>query len=265
MEEQSTTPIITIRDVTKNFGGLTAVNHVNLDIFPGEVTAIVGSNGAGKSTLIKMISGFYKPTSGEMYFKDQPLPVGDPFAVNQLGIETIYQDLALAELLDVPDNIFLGREHYKKRFGLRILDKDYMNTESEKILKKLKISVPFLNRPIRFLSGGQRQGVSISRAIYWNADVIIMDEPTAALGIKEKRQVKDLILDLRNRGVTIIVISHEMSDIFEISDKIVVLLQGRCVAVKEKHNTDIDEIARLIITGKSGEPLDNATEVPRTI
>ena len=118
-----------------------------------------------------------------------------------------------------------------------------------------------MNRPIRFLSGGQRQGVSISRAIYWNADVIVMDEPTAALGIKEKRQVKDLILDLRSRGVTIIVISHEMADVFEISDKIVVLLQGRCVGIKEKSKTDIGEIAKLIITGRSEGPLENSTEL----
>jgi ABC-type sugar transport system ATPase subunit len=258
LEEHNNKPIISIKQLTKKFGGLTAVDNVDLDIFPGEVTAIVGSNGAGKSTLIKMLSGFYKPTSGEIYFKDTPLPLGDPFAVSHLGIETIYQDLALAELLDVSDNIFLGREKYRKRFGLRILDKDYMNRESEKILEKLKITIPFLNRPIRFLSGGQRQGVSISRAIYWNADVIIMDEPTAALGIKEKRQVKDLILDLRSKGVTIIVVSHEMNDVFEISDKIVVLLQGKCVGVKEKHKTDIDEIAKLIITGRRGVTVQNS-------
>lgn len=249
MQSNHSTPIISIKNLTKNFGGLTAVNNIDLDIFPNEITAIVGSNGAGKSTLIKMISGSSKPTSGVIYYKNSPLPLGDPLSVRHLGIETIYQDLSLAELLDVTENIFLGREKYKKKLGLRIIDKEYMTNESEKITERLKIDIPFLNRPIRFLSGGQRQSVSIGRAIYWNADLIIMDEPTAALGIREKRQVMDLILDLKTKGVTTIIISHEMHDVFEISDKIVVLYQGKCVAVKEKNKTAIEEIANLIITG----------------
>jgi len=246
-------PIIEIKKVTKKFGGLVAVDSVDLDIYPAEVTAIVGSNGAGKSTLIQMLSGFYKPTSGEIYFRGDPLPLGYPLGVKNLGIETIYQDLSLAELLDVPDNMFLGREKYRKVLGLRILDKDFMKQESEKTLNRLKIDIPSLLRPIRFLSGGQRQGVSISRAIYWNAGVIIMDEPTAALGIREKRQVMDLILDLKSKGVTVLVISHEMSDVFEIADVIVVLYQGKLVAVKKKSETNINEVAQLIITGKRQE------------
>ena len=131
MESDHSASIISIRNCTKKFGGLTAVNNIDLDILPNEITAIVGSNGAGKSTLIKMISGSYKPTSGVIYYKDSPLPPGDPLAVRHLGIETIYQDLSLAELLDVTDNIFLGRERYKKKFGLRIIDKEYMNQEEE--------------------------------------------------------------------------------------------------------------------------------------
>ncbi len=250
------TPIISIRNLTKKFGGLTAVDNINLDIISGEITAIVGSNGAGKSTLIQMISGFYKPTSGNIFFKGKPLPLGNPLEVSRLGIETIYQDLSLAELLDVPDNMFLGREEYNKIFGLKILDKEKMTKESLKTLEKLKINIPYLNHPIRFLSGGQRQGVSIGRAIHWNAEVIIMDEPTAALGIKEKKQVMNLILDLKSKGVTIIVISHEMSDVFEIADRIVVLFQGKCVGIMRKSDTNIDEIAKLIITGK-GEEVKN--------
>lgn len=246
-------PIIEVKKVTKKFGGLVAVDSVDLDIYPAEVTAIVGSNGAGKSTLIQMLSGFYKPTSGEIYFQGDPLPIGDPLRVKNLGIETIYQDLSLAELLDVSDNMFLGREKYRKVLGLRILDKEFMKKESEKTLKRLKVDIPSLLRPIRFLSGGQRQGVSISRAIYWNAGVIIMDEPTAALGIREKRQVMDLILDLKSKGVTVLVISHEMSDVFEVADVIVVLYQGKLVAVKNKSETSINEVAQLIITGKRHE------------
>ena len=244
-------PIISIRNLTKKFGGLTAVNNVDLDIPPARITALVGSNGAGKSTLIQMLSGFYKPTSGEIYYKGEPLPLGNPLAVKNLGIETIYQDLSLAELLDVPDNVFLGREKYRNVMGLKVLDRDHMKAESEKVLKRLKIDLPFLHKPIRFLSGGQRQGVSIGRALYWNAEVIIMDEPTAALGIKEKRQVMNLILDLKENGVTVIIISHEMSDVFEVSDRIAVLYQGRCVGVKEKTDTNIDDVAMLICTGNS--------------
>lgn len=246
------TPILSTKELLKKYGGLTAVNKIDLDIFSSEITAIVGGNGAGKSTLIEMISGSCMPTSGMIYYKDKPLPLGDPLAIRHLGIETIYQDLSLAELLNVPDNIFLGREKFKRKFGLKILDKEYMNHVSKKMTEKLKIEIPFFDRPIRFLSGGQRQAVSISRAIFWNAEVIIMDEPTAALGIQEKRQVFDLIRDLKTKGVTTIVISHEMQDVFEIADKIVVIYQGKCAAVKEKNNTTVEEIANLIITGQSG-------------
>jgi len=246
------TPVISTIKLTKKYGGLTAVNEIDLDIFGGEITAIVGGNGAGKSTFIGMISGSCVPTSGSILYKDKSLPLGDPLAVRQLGIETIYQDLSLAELLDVPDNIFLGREKFNRKAGLKVLDKKYMFNESKKIFAALKIEIPFLDRPICFLSGGQRQAVSISRAIYWNAEVIIMDEPTAALGIREKRQVKDLIRNLKAKGVTTIIISHEMQDIFELADRIVVIYQGQCVKVTEKEKTTIDEIASLIITGQGG-------------
>lgn len=249
MAQHQDNPIISIRTLTKKFGGLTAVDGMNLDIFPGEITAIVGGNGAGKSTLIKMIAGSFAPTSGQIYFKNAALPLADPLAVRRLGIETIYQDLALAELLDVPDNIFLGRERYNKRLGLRIIDKKFMAHESMQVLKRLKIDIPSLYRPIRTLSGGQRQGVSIGRAIYWNAEVIIMDEPTAALGVREKGELLSLLLDLKTKRVTSVIISHELRDVFAIADKIVVLYQGRCVAVKKRDATDIEEIARLIITG----------------
>jgi len=245
------TAILSTKKLTKKYGGLTAVNEVDLEINHNEITAIVGGNGAGKSTLIKMIAGSSKPTSGMIYFKNKLLPLGDPLAVRQLGIETIYQDLSLAELFDVPDNIFLGREKYNKTFGLKILDKKYMYSESVKIARQLKIDIPFFDRPVRTFSGGQRQAVSISRAIYWNAELIIMDEPTAALGIKEKRQMLDLLLDLKAKGVTTIIISHEMQDVFEIADKIVVIHQGQCIAVKEKASTSVEEIANLIIRGKS--------------
>lgn len=249
MEDMKKGPILTVKGLTCKFGGLVAVDNVDMDIFQGDVLAIVGGNGAGKSTFIKMISGVIVPTSGSIYFKEEPLPVGDPLAVRNLGIETIYQDLSLADLLDIPDNIFLGKEKYHKSYGLRILDKEYMKKESKQILDNLKVNIPSFNRAIRYLSGGQRQAVSIGRAIYWNAEFIIMDEPTAALGLQEKRKVKDLILDLKSKNVTVVVISHEMSDVFEIADKIAIFYQGKCVEYKEKRQTNIDEVAKLIITG----------------
>jgi ribose transport system ATP-binding protein len=245
--------IISTNKLTKKYGGLTAVNEMDLDIISNEISAVVGGNGAGKSTLIKMISGSSMPTSGKIYYKNKPLPLGNPLAVRHLGIETIYQDLSLLELFDVADNIFLGREKYRAAFGLKILDKKYMYNESEKIARQLKIDLPFFDRPVRTFSGGQRQAVSILRAIYWKARVIIMDEPTAALGIKEKRQILDLLLDLKTNGVTTIIISHEMQDVFEIADRIIVIHQGRCIAIKEKVHTSPEEIANLIITGKSNE------------
>jgi len=244
-------PLISTKNLTKKFGGLTAVNEVSVDIISNEITAIVGGNGAGKSTLIKMISGSYKPTLGEIFYKNKPLPAGDPLAIRQLGIETIYQDLSLIELFDVTDNIFLGREKYKHILGLKILDKKYMHSESVKICQQLKIDIPFFDRPVYTFSGGQRQAVSISRAIYWNAELIIMDEPTAALGIKERRQMLDQLLNLKTKGITAIIISHEMQDIFEIADRIIVLNQGKCIAVKEKTNTSVEEIASLIIAGRN--------------
>jgi len=245
------TTLLSLKKLTKKYAGITAVNEVDLDIMGNEITAIVGGNGAGKSTLIKMIAGSGRPTSGMIYYKSRPLPLGDPLAVRYLGIETIYQDLSLAELFDVPDNIFLGREKYNRKFGLKILDKKYMQTESVKIARKLKIDIPSFDRPVRTLSGGQRQAVGICRAIYWNAGLIIMDEPTAALGLKEKRQMLDLFMDLKAQGVTTIIVSHEMQDVFEIADKIVVIHQGQCIAVKEKTNTTFEEIANLIINGKN--------------
>jgi ABC-type sugar transport system ATPase subunit len=251
MEPDQMNPIISVKKLTKKFGGLTAVDEIDLDIFSGQITAIVGGNGAGKSTFIGMISGSYLPTSGSILYREKPLPPGDPLAIREMGIETIYQDLSLAELLNVPDNIFLGREKTKRKMGMNVLDKKFMYAEAEKVIDKLKIEIPFPGRPIRYLSGGQRQAVSIGRAIYWNAEVVIMDEPTAALGIQEKEQVMDVIRDLKSKGVTTIIISHEMQDVFDIADRIVVIYQGRCVAVKEKESTTIEEIASLIISGHS--------------
>ncbi len=194
-------PILRLENVFKRFGGLTAVNDVSVDIHAGEVIGLVGDNGAGKSTLIKMISGVYRPDGGSIYLGDQEITLSSPMEARHMGIETIYQDLALCENLDAPVNIFLGREPMKRMLGLfKQVDRTHMLEESEKVLDRLDIRIPGLSRPIRQMSGGQRQAVAIARAVYWNARLVIMDEPTAALAVPEQRKVHELVQTLTAAG-----------------------------------------------------------------
>lgn len=240
-------------NLTKHFGGLTAVDNVSLDIHPGKVVGLVGDNGAGKSTLIKMISGVYQPDGGEVYFNNELVTFAGPREARDMGIETIYQDLALAENLDVSSNIFLGRE-VKKRYlsGLiKTLDWTTMRAESAGALDRLDIQVPSLAQQIRNLSGGQRQAVAIARSIYWNAKIMIMDEPTAALGVPEQRKVLTLVRTLRDQGVPVIIISHNMQDVFAVADLIVILRRGRKVAELEADKTTPDEIVSLMVGAKA--------------
>ncbi|MDK2857164.1 MAG: ribose transport system ATP-binding protein [Verrucomicrobiota bacterium] len=240
--------IIETRDITKRFGGLTAVDKVSMGVNAGEVVAVLGDNGAGKSTLIKMISGVHRPDEGSILLEGNPMKFENPMGALASGIETIYQDLALAENLNVSSNIFLGREKTKKRFGLfNVLDHPYMLEESKHVLDKLDIHIPSLKSTIRTLSGGQRQAVAISRSIYWDAKVLIMDEPTAALGIAEQKKVLNLVNSLKSQGIGIIIISHQMYDIFEVADRIIVMRRGRKVAERLVSETDPDEIVGLIV------------------
>ncbi len=240
--------ILETRNLTKRFGGLVAVDHVSLGIEPGEVVALLGDNGAGKSTLIKMISGVYTPDDGEIYLAGNKVEIASPRDAIAKGIETIYQDLALAENMDVPSNIFLGRETTRKVLGwFKVLNNDYMTKESEKILEELDIRIPSLKANIRNLSGGQRQAVAISRSIYWNAKVLIMDEPTAALGISEQKKVLDLVSSLRKQGIAIIIISHQMYDVFQVADRIIVMRRGVKVGERLTQETTSEEIVSLIV------------------
>jgi simple sugar transport system ATP-binding protein len=232
-------PILRLEKVTKRFGGLTAVNEVSLAIYPGEVVALAGDNGAGKSTLIKMISGVYKPDDGHIYLEDREITMTSPMEARSLGIETIYQDLALCENLDATVNIFLGREPSKRLLGLfKQVDRGKMLSESQSVLNRLDIRIPNLKRPIREMSGGQRQAVAIARAVYWNARLVIMDEPTAALGVPEQRKVHELVRTLKQQNVPVIIISHNMQDIFASADRIVVMRRG--LKVGDVRATDID-------------------------
>lgn len=240
--------LLEVRDLTKRFGGLTAVDRVSLGVRAGEALALLGDNGAGKSTLIKIVSGVYRPDGGEVLLEGRPLRIESPMDALAAGIETIYQDLALAENLDVGANIFLGRERLRRRFGfLRVVDDAVMATEAQKVLDRLDIHIPSLRSTIRTLSGGQRQAVAISRSIYWKAKVLIMDEPTAALGIAEQRKVLNLVRTLKAQGLAIVLISHQMYDVFEVADRIAVMRRGVKVGERLVKETTPDEVVGLIV------------------
>jgi len=241
-------PIVQVKDLYKRFGGLVAVDHVSLDIHPGEVIGLVGDNGAGKSTLIKMISGAYKPDGGQILLDGQAVSFSTPLEARRRGIETIYQDLALCENLDASANIFLGRERMRHQLGIfRVLDRPYMLRESRHVLDQLDIRIPELRHPIRQLSGGQRQAVSIARAVYWKARLMIMDEPTAALGVPEQLKVLELIRTLRNQGVPVILISHNMQDVFAVADRAIVMRRGSKAGEVRISDTNENEVVGLMV------------------
>ena len=246
-----TEPVLSIRGMVKRFGGLTAVDHVDLDVFSGEVVALLGDNGAGKSTLIKCVSGVHHADEGEMRFEGRPARFDKPIDARGAGIETIYQDLALANNLDVPANIFLGRELKNRYLGglIKTLDERTMLAEARAGLDSLDIQFPTLTQPIESLSGGQRQAVAIARAIYWNARLMIMDEPTNNLGVPEQRKVISLIKNLKEKGKGVIFISHNLQDIFAVSDRIVVLRRGVQAGERRIIDTNHDEVVKLMVGG----------------
>lgn len=247
-------PLLKLVDLHKHFGGLVAVDKVSLEVFPGEVVGLVGDNGAGKSTLIKMVSGVYQPDGGQIFLEGQEVKFDSPMDARNRGIETIYQDLALCENLDATVNIFLGREPMRRRLGmLNVVDWDHMLTESKTVLDQLDIEIPNLQRPMREMSGGQRQAVAIARAVYWNARLMIMDEPTAALAVAEQRKVLALCHTLRDRGVPVIIISHNLQDVFAVADRIIVLRRARKVAELVTRETESDNVVALMTGSKPGD------------
>ena len=242
-------PILSVRNMTKRFGGLTAVNNVSWDVYPGEVVGLLGDNGAGKSTLIKCVSGVHAPEEGEIAFDGGPVQFASPMDARRAGIETIYQDLALANNLDVGANIFLGREVKTRRLGglVQTLDDKHMLGESRQTLDSLQIRIPTLTEPIEKLSGGQRQAVAIARALHWDARLMIMDEPTNNLGVPEQHKVLELIRMLRNRGVPVILITHVMPDALAVTDRIIVMHRGRKVAEKITARTNAEELVQYMV------------------
>ncbi len=260
-------PLLEVKNITKRFGGLTAVDNMDMEVFPGEVVGLLGDNGAGKSTLIKVISGVYHADAGTIFFEGKEVRIDNPMDALGIGIETLYQDLALAENLNVYANIFLGREKLKRFLGLiNVLDHDYMLNESKKVLDRLEIEVPSLKNQIRTLSGGQRQAVAISRSIYWNAKFLILDEPTAALGVAEQKNVLNLVKTLSSQGVPVIIISHQLHDVFSVATRLVIMRRGKKVAERITKDTTTDEIVGLIVgslPGDYGDLNDGAKETAR--
>ncbi len=251
-------PILSIRNVVKRFGGLTAVNHVSWNVFPGEVVGLLGDNGAGKSTLVKCISGVHPPDEGEIYFQGRLSNFSHPMDARSQGIETIYQDLALANNLDVGANIFLGREVKRRYFGglINTLNDRKMEDESAAALKALDIVFPSLTQPIENLSGGQRQAVAIARAVYWDARLMIMDEPTNNLGVPEQKKVLDLIRRLRDQGVPVILITHTLPDVFAVADRLMVMHRGRKVTEKKTSETNTEELVQYMVGARDDVPAE---------
>ena len=241
------TPIVELRNINVSFGGVHAVREVSLDLFPGEVVGLVGGNGAGKSTLMRSLSGAHPPDSGEIRFAGRPVSIHNPRDAKDLGIETIYQTLALADNVDAAANVFLGRE-LTTAWGT--LDDSAMEDATRKVMKRLNPNFTRFKQPVRSLSGGQRQAVAIARAVHFNAQVLIMDEPTAALGPAETAQVRDLIRQLKSEGLGIFLISHDIHDVFDLSDRISVMYHGRIVGTVNKADVTTDEVLGMIILGK---------------
>jgi ABC-type sugar transport system ATPase subunit len=242
-------PILSARNLSKCFGRVRALDKVNIDLHAGEVVGVVGDNGAGKSTLIKLLAGVFPPDEGKIYLWGKEMVLNSPGEVRNLGIETIYQDLALVNNLDIGANIFLGREPVRGRLGgaMAIIDRDYIDRESARVLERLGIHFTSPRQKVYTLSGGQRQAVAIARAIYWDARIILMDEPTTSLGVSEKLKVLSIIRSLRDEGVPMIIASHELPDVLAVANRIIVLREGKKVGGYAAEETDREEIINLMM------------------
>ena len=246
-------PLVALSGISKTFGGVHAVENVSLDLNPGEVLGLLGHNGAGKSTLIKILSGVYPPDGGEIRLSGAPVSIRSTRDAKALGIETIYQNLALSENLDSVANLFLGRE-ITNRFGF--MDDEAMEEAAQHSLDRMKLRLPSLSKLVASLSGGQRQAVAIARAVHFNARVLIMDEPTAALGPEETAKVGALIRELASQGIGIILISHDIHDVFDLATRLAVMRHGKMVGVVNTAEVTKDEVLAMIIAGTMPARMD---------
>lgn len=245
--------LVEMRGMVKRYGGVQALAGADFDIYPREIHALVGDNAAGKSSLIKALSGAAPADEGEIRIDGRPVAIRDPRHAKALGIETVYQDLALADNLDIPANVFLGRELTCSGVLSPFLDLRRMSREAEKLLGRLKIRIPDLRQKVRTLSGGQRQCVGIARSVYFNARLIILDEPTAALGVEETKKVLELVKEMRSQGHSIVMISHNLAHVFELCDRISVMKTGIVAGSRHISETSRDEILRLIVMGREAQ------------
>ena len=242
------TPLVELKNISLSFGGVRAVDNVSLDLYPGEVVGLLGHNGAGKSTLIKILAGAYQMDEGEIWIEGKKASIHSPRDARRHNIETIYQTLALADNLDAPSNLFLGRELTNK-FGL--VDDARMEAETRKIMARLNPNFKKRSEPVSALSGGQRQSVAIARAVYFNAKILIMDEPTAALGVHESKMVADLIKELKAQGLGIFLISHDTREMLELCDRVSVMKNGALIGTEKVGDVTEDDILSMIIMGKA--------------
>lgn len=243
----NTKPLVEMKNISISFGGVDAVDNVSVKLFPGEVVGLLGHNGAGKSTLIKILSGAYQSNSGEIYIDEKKVSITNPRHAKEYGIETIYQTLALADNIDASANLFLGREILT---AAGTLDDVAMEDATRKVMARLNPNFKKFKDPVSALSGGQRQSVAIARALYFNARILIMDEPTAALGPNETKMVNNLILELKKQGIGIFLISHDIHDVFDMADRVVVMNNGKLVGSANTADITKDEALGMIIIGK---------------
>ncbi len=252
MVDRSGTPLVELNDISIAFGGVKAVDHVSVDLYPGEVVGLLGHNGAGKSTLIKCLSGAYQMDAGEIRVNGAPVTIRNPRDARSHNIETIYQTLALADNLDATANLFLGRE---KVGATGFVDDDSMEAETRKIMGRLNPNFQKFSAPVSALSGGQRQSVAIARAVYFNAKILIMDEPTAALGPQETQMVAELIQELKKQNLGIFLIDHDVHQVKALCDRAAVMKNGKLVGVVKVDEVTTDDILAMIIAGKKPEHL----------
>ena len=245
-------PVLAARSVSKSYGGVAAVRNVTLEFPSGSVTAIVGDNGAGKSTLIKILSGVIQPDSGHLEVDGREVRFSSPHTARALGVETVHQDLALADHRDVAENLFMGRELTYRIGPLAILATGRMRKEASKAIADLQVRIPSVRHEVRQLSGGQRQAIAIGRAVHWGSRLLIMDEPMAALGLQEAARVQDLIRRLRERSITQVIVSHNLDHVFSVSTRIAVMRLGQLVGLKDTAATTHEEVVHMVAGLGSG-------------
>jgi len=245
-------PVLAVEGLSKSFGAVEALREVDFHVNAGEVVALLGDNGAGKSTLVKIIAGNIQPDAGRLLFEGQPVVIDSPATAKRLGIETVYQDLSICPNMDVVANFFMGRELYRNVLGLKVLRERAMREETERTLREIGTQIPSVSTAMQYLSGGQRQAVELCRFVHWGGKLVLLDEPFAALGVRQTHRGLELIEQVKARGVATIVITHNMLHAFQVADRIVVLRQGRIAGIRSVGETTTDEVVTLI----TGERLD---------